>query len=150
MQEIEHSGMEPDFGDDGETVLVALKIVPDAYFYAGTPPKNAPRSDDLMDIIEALPVAEIVAESIADYEEKLLTGEPVSKTDTGRLRMAGNAMAGKGRVDLQRAPSTPMTAIRLGEGEFQKLTLSMVEDDAGEWEWNVASTGPIPVEMFED
>jgi hypothetical protein len=43
-----------------------------------------------------------------------------------------------------------MAAVRLGEGEFQKSTLTFAEDAGGEWEWLVASPGPIAVESFED
>ena len=151
MEEIQYGDMSSSDARKSDAVLVALKIVPDSYFYAGNPPKNAPRSDDLMDIIEALPVAEVVAESIADFERKkgggtLTSGAP----DSGVMSLSGTAMAGKSRVDLQRAPATPMAAIRLGEGEFQKLTLQMIEDEGGEWEWNFASTGPILVDAFED
>ncbi len=149
MDEIEHGAFEPGASRVSAGVLVAMKIVPDTYFYAGTAPKNAPRSDDLLDIIEALPVAEIIAESIADFERMKMGGK-VSITESGKFSLTGTASAGKSRVDLQRAPATPMAAIRLGEGEFQKLTLMMVEDELGEWEWNVASTGPIAVEAFEE
>ena len=38
----------------------------------------------------------------------------------------------------------------MGEGEFVKQTLMQVEDEAGEWEWSVASPGPLPVESFDE
>jgi hypothetical protein len=129
---------------DGE-VLVVLKIVPDAYFYQGVGPKNAPRAEDLLDIIEALPVAEVVAETIADYERQK-AGVPAA-SDAG---LAHKSARFANRVEYQRAPATPMAAVRLGEGEFQKSTLTLAEDFCGDWEWMVASPGPIAVDSFED
>lgn len=150
MDEIEHADIESG-GPRNNDVLVALKIVPDGYFYSGNAPKNAPRSDDLMDIIEALPVAEVVAENIVEFETQKAAGDLSSPMESNSvISMSGNAMAGKGRVDLQRAPATPMAAIRLGEGEFQKLMLNLVEDEAGDWEWNYVSMGPVAVEAFEE
>ena len=121
------------------------KLVPDAYFYQGSAPKNAPRAEDLLDILEALPVAEVVAETIAAYEQQK-TGAPAG-AETVVAHKSGRFAS---RVEFQRAPATPMAAIRLGEGEFQKSTLTFSEDAGGEWEWVVASPGPIPVDSFED
>ncbi|MEI6232118.1 MAG: hypothetical protein WCT04_03645 [Planctomycetota bacterium] len=151
MDEIQHGDVEAGDSRQSVGVLVALKIVPDSYFYAGSAPKNAPRSDDLMDIIEALPVAEVVAESISDFERSKAHPDRNPTNESGSLKaMTGTAMAGKSRVDLQRAPATPMAAIRIGEGEFQKLTLTCIEDECATWEWNVASTGPVLVDTFEE
>ncbi len=151
MEEIEYGELDSSDIYKSDMVLVALKTVPDSYFYAGTPPKNAPRSDDLMDIIEALPVAEVIAESIVDFERQQSGGTSTATSDSGRIvGLSGPSMAGKGRVDLQRAPATPMAAIRIGEGEFQKQTLTLSECEAGDWEWNFASTGPVMVEAFEE
>lgn len=131
-------------------VLVTLKAVPDGYFYAGTAPRNAPRSDDLMDIIEALPVAEVVAESITEFEQKKSSGTlaPVSEADSWSA-LANAGVVGN-RLEFHRAPGTPMAAIRLSESDFQTLTQSQVEDDLGEWDWNFASTGPVAAGVFEE
>ena len=125
-------------------VLVALKLVPDTYFYQGAAPRNAPRSEELLDIIEVLPVAEVVAESIADYERQQGGRPPSGET---AMHKSGRFAS---RVEYQRAPGTPMAAVRLGEGEFQKSTLTWAEDPGGEWEWVVASQGPIAVDAFEE
>lgn len=151
MDEIEVGGLEPGSGRGSGEVLVVLKLVPDSYFYTGTAPKNAPRSDDLLDVIEALPVAEFVARSISEYEMQQSGAFVASSGDSSKMvAPSGLGMVGKSRVELQRAPATPMAAVRLGEGEFVKLTLMQVEDEAGEWEWNYASPGPIPVESFDE
>ncbi|HLX61470.1 MAG TPA: hypothetical protein VKX17_09330 [Planctomycetota bacterium] len=150
VYEIENGGVDAGTAREGGEVLVALKIVPDSYFYSGVAPKNAPRSDELLDVIEALPVAEVVAPSIVEYERKKSGLDIATPSESSKLLGVGIGLAGKSRVDLQRAPATPMAAVRLGEGEFHKLTLMQVEDEAGEWEWNVASPGPVAVEAFED
>ena len=104
-----------------------------------------------MDVIEALPVAETVAESITDYERQQSAGGDAPGSDSGGvIALSGTAMAGKSRIDLQRAPSTPMAAVKIGEGEFQRLTLMQSEDHCAEWEWQYASTGPVMVDAFED
>ena len=150
MEEIQHRQIGAAEDRNAGPALVALKIVPDGYFYAGTAPKNAPRSDDLMDIIEALPVAEVVAESLAEFKQKKSPATPAHTSESDSWSaLAASGMAGN-RMNLQRAPVTPMAAIRLGEGEFQKLTLTQVEDDLGEWDWNFASMGPVPVDAFEE
>lgn len=150
VYEIEHGGVESGAARESGEVLVALKIVPDSYFYAGVAPKNAPRSDELLDVIEALQVAEVVARSIVEYEHKKSGLDLPSPAESSKLIGVGIGLAGKSRVELQRAPATPMAAVRLGEGEFHKLTLMQVEDEAGEWEWNVASPGPVAVDAFEE
>jgi hypothetical protein len=151
IYEIEHGGLEPGAPREAGEVLVVLKLVPDSCFYTGTAPKNAPRADDLLDVIEALPVAEVVARSITEYEMQESGAFVAGAGDSSKMvAPAGLGMVGKSRVELQRAPATPMAAVRLGEGEFVKLTLMQVEDEAGEWEWNYASPGPVPVETFDE
>lgn len=147
LDEIEQSSVD---GEDARTeseVLVVLKLVPDSYFYAGSAPKNAPRSEDLLDIIEALPIAETLAQNIGAYERGK-SGEHIMPEIEAPALSTG--LLSRKRIEFQKAPTTPMAAVKLGEGEFQRMTLTIVEDPLGEWDWKTASPGPVTVEPFEE
>ena len=144
MDEIEHNTFRGEDARSQTEVLAALKLVPDAYFYSGLAPKNAPRTEELMDIIEALPVAEVLAPNIQAYENS----KNGAQSDANERPASG--LLSKNRIELQRAPATPMAAIRLGEGEFHKLTLISAEDPVAEWDWKFSAPGPVTVEPFEE
>lgn len=118
--------------------VVALKAVEDAYFYAGgnAPARRAAKLDDLLD---GLPVAETVAQSIGEYE----AGQAAKQV----LRKAAPANR---PLELQAAPAGSMTATLISEQEFQRLTASMKEDPVGEWDWQFAAAGPLAVQAYEE
>lgn len=149
MDEIEQNAYRGADARNPDEVLAALKLVPDAYFYSGLAPKNAPRTEELMDIIEALPVAEVLAPNILAYEKSKSGGLEDANDLPADMRAAGSLLS-KNHIDIQRAPATPMAALRVGEGEFHKLTLTSSEDPVGEWDWKFTAPGPVAVDPFEE
>lgn len=147
LDEIEQNEVQGEGGRTESEVLVALKLVPDSYFYAGSAPKHAPRSEELLDVIEALPIAQTLAVNIGSYERKKSGLHIATEIEAPG---ASVGLLSRNRIEIQKAPTIPMAAVKIGEGEFQRMTLTIVEDPLGEWDWKCASPGPLTVEAFEE
>ena len=128
-----------DFGDaPGGGVLQAarpvtrpmkLKLIDDTFFYDnGSAPKQ--RAPELLGLIEKLPVAETVAQSIGDYQAQQ------------KEKMSA--------VELQQVPTAAMSAVLISDAEFQKEVSVLRENPVGEWDWQYAACGPVPVMAFDE
>ncbi|HYF50896.1 MAG TPA: hypothetical protein VEJ63_15890 [Planctomycetota bacterium] len=155
MEEIEYTPFDnkPLQRHAGE--IVALTMVPDGYFYSDSKAPGRKRSDELLAVIDGLPLAETVAQSIGEYEakeaekKKAAAPKPVEKPVLKQSPAAVAAMAAR-PLELQPAPADVMTAILISEVEFQRLTGHMAEDPIGEWDWHFAAQGPVPVLSYEE
>ena len=135
--------------------IIQLKAVDDAYFFADKAPADGVRSDDLVKAVSALPVAEVVAESIGDYEAKQAARheEKIKRAEKPVFRASASSFvaAVKDRpVELQPSPATVMTAVLISETEFQKNMSNLGEDPVGEWDWIFIATGPVAVQVYEE
>lgn len=134
-----------------------FQTVPDAYFYAedAAPEEGSERSDELLDLLAQLPVAETVAESGADYRMQLEA--QAQKTAPAAapkpaVRASGAVPAAprkKVAVEHTAAPRDPVPAVALSDAEFAQLTQGLDTDPIGEWDWQYAAPGPVPVAEFE-
>jgi hypothetical protein len=121
--------------------IVALKMMRDSYFYMGGR-APAERTEEFLNLLESLPAAEVVAQSIGEYE-----------SDTAPSAEAAGAVTPPqhgGALELRQAPSMPMAAVPLEEAEFQKAAAQLVEDPVGEWDWQTAAPGPLPVLQYDE
>lgn len=115
--------------------MVAFQHIQDAFFYVdGEAPDNGDeRSQELLDIILELPVAEVVAESIEAYEKNVEASRQKATIPVWSLP----------------SPDESMLAVSLSDQEFQRMTANMELDPVGEWDWNFAAAGPIEVVEYE-
>lgn len=121
--------------------IVALQAVDDGYFYAeGQAPGT--RSGELDDLIDALPLAQTVAQSIGEYESA--QSKPASSRPAVRTASASRA------IELQPAPEGAMPAASISEQEFQRLKAGLDADPVGEWDWQFAAAGPVTVLEYEE
>jgi hypothetical protein len=127
-----------------------VKMLDDNYFYTGGPAPKGARSDELLDLIEKIPVAAVVAESIGDYEsqerEKAAKAVKVAQPPVMKPSVA---MANR-PLELQPSPEAVMTAVLISEIEFQKHVANLGEDPVGEWDWLFAAPGPVLVHEYEE
>jgi len=154
MEEIEYTPFEnkPLQRHAGE--IVALVMLPDGHFYADGKSPSRKRSEELVALIDKLPKAETVAQSIGEYEakqaeKKKAAAKPVEKPVLKASAAVVAAMAAR-PLELQPTSLEVMTATLISENEFQRLTAHMVEDPIGEWDWHFAAQGPIPVLSYEE
>jgi hypothetical protein len=120
----------------GAGPLPKLKTVATSFFYAGeAPPEDEEPSSELVSLIESLPVAETVADSIAAYHRDL--AEKVEDEDTGIP------------VEATKVPEGKLAAQALSENDFQELAAGMQVDRSGEWLWQYTAEGPVPVLEYQ-
>ncbi|MBI3831921.1 MAG: hypothetical protein HY291_20535 [Planctomycetes bacterium] len=140
--------------------LAAFSAVPDAYFYeeGAAPEEGSERTEELLELIQQLPVAEVVAESAADYraaqEKKAKTPAPkpaAAPALKASAKPAAAAAPAKKEVAVEHtaAPKEPVTAVALSDSEFNALVAALEPDPVGEWDWQYAAPGPVLVEEFE-
>ncbi|MCW8133477.1 MAG: hypothetical protein KIS92_24245 [Planctomycetota bacterium] len=130
-----------------------FQVVPDAYFYedGAAPEEGAERSEEFLDLIEQLPIAEVVAESAADYrtmleeKQKAAAPKPAPAPAAKPAAPAGKPMP----VESTAAPRDPVAAVALSEAEFSQLVAALEPDPVGEWDWQYAAPGPVPAEEYE-
>ncbi|MCZ7649003.1 MAG: hypothetical protein M5U26_27730 [Planctomycetota bacterium] len=114
-----------------------------AYFYADgiAPPEDAEPDPGLLELVENLPVAELVAESLDEYKASLeAEAEP---------EPAPAAQDRKLPVEAQPAPAEPVPAVTLSDEEFKKLINGLDVDPIGEWEHTYAEQGPLEVVAYD-
>jgi hypothetical protein len=133
--------------------IVQFKAIRDGYFYNdGKTPRD--RSDELSALLDTLPIATVIAESIGDYEEKLKESapkpKPVEKPVLKASSPAQAAAIASRPLELQPVPGGAVTAILISEAEFERHIASLGEDPVGEWDWNYAAPGPVPVQAYEE
>ncbi|HEY3321058.1 MAG TPA: hypothetical protein VGP72_11380 [Planctomycetota bacterium] len=147
LEEIAHAPAQALAAATPVEALVSLALVEDRYFYAdGKAPEGA-RSDELLRLVEQLPVAEVIAESAAEYQQKQKGVSAVqAAVEAKPLPPALRARP----VELQPAPAVPMQAVVLGEDEFQQQVVALVEDPVGEWDWQFAAAGPVAAVDYEE
>ncbi|MGD0093182.1 MAG: hypothetical protein ABSE73_24985 [Planctomycetota bacterium] len=123
--------------------MAELKAVPDSHFFAeGTAPEGE-RSEELLDLLASLPVADTVAESIGDYEARTAAQGAAAAAPAEPAALASRL------IELEPAPGAPVAAAPLSEDEFKRATAGLVEDPAGEWEWQYAAQGPLQVVPYD-
>ena len=137
---------------DGVNHPVPLKLVHDSYFYESGKSPIGERSNELHNLVLELTVAETVAQSIGDLREQ--RAEEAQKT-AGKSRVAAAvSVASPANTDrpleLQPCPATVMAAVPIPEIEFQRFVAKLGEDPVGEWDWQFAAAGPIPVSEYEE
>jgi Type II secretion system (T2SS), protein E, N-terminal domain len=122
--------------------FVELKAVKDSYFYddAGAP---AEKTDEFFDLIDTLPKAEVLAQSIGEFE-RAQNNRKQSVVTAAKPSMAGRP------VQLQPAPYEAVQPTLISEGEFQKLVGVSAEDPVGEWDWAFIAPGPVTVQPLEE
>ena len=119
--------------------IVGLKMVRDGYFYTdGKAPGE--RTDELLALLESLPLAEVVSQSIGEYEAEKSSPALAAVPDTSPADA----------LELRQAPLMPVAALLLSEDDFQKAVNKLVEDPIGEWEWQVVAPGPLAVVEYEE
>jgi len=119
--------------------MTKLKTVPDSYFYAdGVAPPEGERAEELLSLLETLPVATVVAESIGDYQEQLKAKAPPPAKPAPKP------------IELEPAPAASLVAVAISEAEFNKLVASLGEDPVGEWDWQYAAPGPVSVISYDE
>lgn len=117
---------------EGAGPLPKLTVVETAYFYAGEAPKeDAEPNPELAQLIDSLPVAETVADSIAAYHRDRAEAE---KKEEGGIP-----------VEATKVPDGKLAALALSENDFQELAAGMQVDRSGEWLWQYTAEGPVPV-----
>jgi hypothetical protein len=121
--------------------MVRLTTIADGYFYVEQEAPPGERSDELLDLIETLPIAETVAQSIGDYESQ--KKEKVAAT-------AKAAAPAPRPIEAEPAPAAPAAAVAISEAEFAKETAALVEDPVGEWDWQYAAPGPVAVVAYDE
>lgn len=127
-----------------------LKMIEDNYFYTGGPAPKGARSDELLDLIEKIPVAAVVAESIGDYESQERQKAAKAAPPVEKPVLKPSAAVANRPVELQPSPAAVMTAVLISEVEFQKHIANLGEDPVGEWDWQYAAPGPVPVLEYEE
>ncbi|MFH0938346.1 MAG: hypothetical protein V1899_03575 [Planctomycetota bacterium] len=133
--------------------IVLLKLVRDSYFYAeGNAPKE--RTDELLDLIETLPLAEVVAQSLGEYESQVaLSSGKVQQTGNLEQKAANVAFSvveSDRSQELQPLLVASIAAVLIGEDEFQKTVATLIEDPVGEWDWKYTAAGPVAVLEYEE
>jgi len=127
------------------TRFVELSTVKHGYFYEdGFAP--AEQGDDFFDLIDSLPKAEVLAQSIGEYERS----QNDKKQSAISAAAVGKPVPSNRPVQLQAAPYEAIKPTLLSEAEFQKLIGSSGEDPVGEWDWAFIAPGPIAVQPLED
>jgi len=123
---------------------VTLTAIEDNYFYTDGPAPKGARADALLDVIETLPVAEVVAQSIGEFESQQC--EKAAKS----AKAAPQKVLKESPLELQPSPVSAMTAVLISEAEFQKQIASMGEDPIGEWDWHFVAAGPVAAQAYEE
>lgn len=148
MEEIEYTPFDnkPLQRHAGE--IVALTMVPDGHFYSDGKAPGRNRSDELVQLIETLPVAEVVAQSIGEYEAKQAEAKKAAAKPVEKPVLKPSVASRP--LELQPAPADVLTAVLISENDFKRLTNHMAEDPIGEWDWHFAAQGPVPVLTYEE
>jgi len=125
--------------------FVELSTVKDGYFYEGgfAP---AEKTDEFFDLIDTLPKAEVLAQSIGEYERS----QNDKKQSAVTAAAVGKPVPSNRPVQLQAAPYETVQPTLISETEFQKLIGNSGEDPVGEWDWAFVAPGPISVQPLED
>jgi hypothetical protein len=120
--------------------LPKYSAVEASFFYAGTThPESAEPSDELLQLVESLPVAETVAASIADYHrQRAEKAKKDAATATDDVP-----------VEAIKAPAGTFSALAISEADFQQLAAGMQVDRSGEWLWQYAMPGPVAVQEYQ-
>jgi hypothetical protein len=132
---------------------IKLQVLQDGFFYEDGKAPGGERSDELLEVISALPVAEVVAESIGDYHAKKSAAPakeahaPAPKPTASRSQAAAQAVR---PLELEPSPVAAMAAVPLAEMEFQRHISKLGEDPVGEWDWQFFAPGPVPVLEYEE
>ena len=137
--------------------LVSFSLVPDSYFYMEeeSPEEGAERSVELVEVIEQLPVAEVVAESTEDYklaQEQQARAEAQAKAPPVMElaeKPASKHVKKEVPLEYKPAPLEPVAALALSEAEFKSLIASLAPDPIGEWDWQYAASGPVHALAYE-
>ena len=124
--------------------MAQLKTVPDSYFFADDAASPEARSEELLDFLSGLPIAETVAPSIGAYETQ--SAAPAALA-TPALKPAAPAAK---PVELESAPAAPVAALPISDADFNQAAVALVEDPVGEWDWQYAAAGPLEVEAYEE
>ncbi len=130
--------------------LVTFDLVPDSYFYTedGSPDEGVERSVELVNLIEQLPVAEVVAESTVDY--KLALDEQAQAASAkAPEKIAAKPVKKEVPLEYKPAPLEPVAALSLSEAEFKSLIAGLDPDPIGEWDWQYAASGPVHAVVYE-
>ena len=108
--------------------VVALKGISDAYFYSDGKAPKGKRSEELVALIDSMPVAQTAAQSIGEYEEQLEAKEKAAAKPVEKPRLkvspAVAAVIAKRPLELQPAPAETVTAVLISEVEFKKYLAS--------------------------
>lgn len=122
--------------------LVAFEEVDIAFFYKDgvAPPDDVEPDAALLDLVESLPVAEMVADSVEEYKASL---EPEPEPEPAKPEKRPLP------VEAQPAPADPVKPLVLSEAEFQRLARELDVDPVGEWAWAYAAPGPLEAVTYE-
>lgn len=124
-----------------EDLFIRLKNVEDGYFYVGGKAPGGGRAPELNAIIGSLAVADVLAESIEEYE---------AKNRPKPLKLKELAATNGQPIELQPVPAGIMAPIKISESEFQRFVVTLGEDPVGEWDWHFVASGPVPVQAYEE
>ena len=145
LEEIAHT---PNAARKHYPELVVLNSVDDKYFYSDGPAPRGARPDTLLDLIDQLPIAEVIAQSIGDYDmqkrEKAAKAAPPAEKPVLKPTPANRPL------ELQPVPAGTLVAVLISENEFQRHVSSLGEDPVGEWDWQFAAAGPVAVQNYEE
>lgn len=145
LEEIAHT---PNAARKHYPELVAINAVDDKYFYGDGGAPRGQRSDELLDLIDQLPVAEVIAQSIGDYDmqkrEKAAKAAPPVEKPVLKPTPANRPL------ELQPTPAGSLVAVLISENEFQRSMSQLGEDPVGEWDWQFAAAGPVAVQTYEE
>jgi hypothetical protein len=137
---------------DGVNHPVPLKIVHDSYFYESGKSPIGERSNELQNLILEIACADTVAQSIGDLREQRAE-EAQKKAGKPKAAVAVSVVSAANTdrpLELQPCPATIMAAVPIPEIEFQRFVAKLGEDPVGEWDWQFAAAGPIPVSDYEE
>lgn len=133
-----------------ESVPLALGLVEDADFYAADalPPAATERSEELAKLLDELPVAEVVAECVADWRrQRARTSATARLMPREPATVEAPAPAKQKKVLpvwAEPAPNEVLKATPLEEDAFQEILAEGVEvDPVGEWDGCFAGCGPV-------
>jgi len=145
LEEIAHT---PNAARKHYPELVALNAVDDKYFYSDGPAPRGARPDSLLDLLDQLPIAEVIAQSIGDYDmqkrEKAAKAAPPAEKPVLKPTPANRPL------ELQPTPAGALVAVLISENEFQRQISQLGEDPIGEWDWQFAAAGPVAVQNYEE
>src|SRR5262249_13643242 len=111
---------------------------------------NGGRSDELLDLLDTVPAAEVVAQSIGEYDNQHQEKQRAAAVAAAPVQRQPSKVVAARPLELQPAPAAAGSPGLIREAEFQKLTGGAGEDPIGEWEWAVAAAGPVTVQIYEE